>query len=139
MKKKSYGPMSLSRLVPIIFAFLLSSCYTLYTASEGEILLQYGEPEALKELTVNPVPNISIIDVRPENAYQKGHIPTAQNYPSSDFQKMLDQLSKETYLILYCETGGRAQAVIKKLEDKGYTRMLNWGGYTRWPYELVIE
>lgn len=138
-KKKSHGRFFLSLLVPIIFTFLLSSCYTLYTASEGEMLLQYGEPEALKELTLNPDPNILIIDVRPENAFQKGHIPTALNYPSSDFQMMLDELSTQTYLILYCETGGRAQAVIKKLEDKGYTRMLNWGGYTRWPYDLVIE
>jgi hypothetical protein len=29
--------------------------------------------------------------------------------------------------------------VINQLEDKGYTRMLNWGGYTRWPYDLVTE
>jgi len=134
-KKKVHRSFPLSLLVIISFAFLLSSCYTLYTASEGEVLLQYGEPEALKELTINPDPDILIIDVRPENAYQRGHIPTALNYPSSDFQKMLDQLSKESYLILYCETGGRAQAVINKLEDKGYTRMLNWGGYTRWPYQ----
>jgi len=32
--------------------------------------------------------------------------------------------------------GLRAEIVISKLEKEGYTRMMNWGGYTRWPYEL---
>ncbi len=49
----------------------------------------------------------------------------------------LDELPKSQYLIVYCETGGRAGIVISKLEKVGYTRMMNWGGYTRWPYELV--
>ena len=55
------------------------------------------------------------------------------------FEQRLDELPKEQYLILYCETGGRAQSVIKKLEEQGYTKMMNWGGFKRWPYEPAEE
>ena len=123
---------------PFILLFvLLMGCYEGYTGQEGEYLTKYLEPEHLKLLTENPDPSIWIIDVRPTRAYEKGHIPTAKSYPSSVIMDKLDELPKDVSLIIYCETGGRAQAVIKNLEDAGYTRMMNWGGYKRWPYELV--
>jgi rhodanese-related sulfurtransferase len=117
-------------------ALILTSCSEGYISSEGASLKKYLSPEKLKELTVKPDPNIWIIDVRPDSSYKSGHIPTAMSYPSSVIMNKLGEISKDKYLIVYCETGGRAQAVIKNLEKSGYTKMMNWGGYTRWPYEL---
>ena len=131
-KVKKLWPLLFLLFIPVI----LSGCNTKYTSKDGEVLLKYAEPEQLRELVENPKPDISIIDVRPESAYIKGHIPTALSYPSSGIQKMLDELSQDQYLIVYCETGGRAQGVISQLEENGYTKMMNWGGYTRWPWEL---
>ena len=91
----------------------------------------------LQELVDKPDSSIWIIDVRPASAYQKGHIPTAKSFPSSTILTRLAELSKDKYLILYCETGGRAYGVFKKLEKQGYTRLMVWGGVSRWPYELV--
>ncbi len=116
---------------------IVMSCSTGYTASEGDILEKYLEPESLLVLTQNPDPAIWIIDVRPGGAYDNGHIPTAKSFPSGEIMDRLEELPQTQYLIFYCETGGRAQMVIDKLEPRGYTRMLNWGGYTRWPYDLV--
>ena len=124
-------------LLWIIPFFLIVSCMTGKVSKDGAVLTQYLEPEQLKELTENPKDDIWIIDVRPVSAYAKGHIPTARNFSSSDVMNRLAELPKSQYLIVYCETGGRAGAVISKLEKKGYTRMMNWGGYTRWPYDLV--
>ena len=115
--------------------FLLAGCFEGYVSSEGEVLKQYLPPEKLQELVTNPDNSIWIIDVRPASAYQKGHIPTAKSFPFSEILSRLDEIPKDTYLIVYCETGGRAQGVIKKLEKQGYTRLMNWGGITRWPYE----
>jgi rhodanese-related sulfurtransferase len=116
----------------------MSGCYEGYISSEeAAILKEYLAPEKLKELTDNPRDTIWIIDVRPESAYNNGHIPTAKSYPSSVIIDRLDELPLTQYLILYCETGGRAQAVIKKLEENGYTKLMNWGGFTRWPYDFV--
>ena len=44
----------------------------------------------------------------------------------------LGEIPKTQYLILACETGGRAQSVAKKLEKKGYTRFMNWGATSRY-------
>lgn len=126
-------------LVFTAMIFAIFSCSTGYTSDNGTDLERYLEPESLLVLTQNPDSTIWIIDVRPASAYDNGHIPTAKSYPSSDIIGRLNELPKSQNLIFYCETGGRAQMVINQLEDKGYTRMLNWGGYTRWPYDLVTS
>jgi len=126
----------LRTLICIALIVMVLSCSTGYIASpEAEILKKYLEPEQLLQLTQDPDPDIWIIDVRPAAAYRSGHIPSAKNYPSSEIMKRLDEIPRSQYLIFYCETGGRAQSVIKKMEEKAYTLMMNWGGNTRWPYE----
>jgi rhodanese-related sulfurtransferase len=118
---------------------LLTGCLEGYVGSEGEVLKKYLPPEQLKVLVDNPDDSIWIVDVRPSSSYQKGHIPTAKSFPSSEILSRLDQIPKDQYLIVYCETGGRAQSVIKKLEKQGYTRLMNWGGIARWPYNRATN
>jgi len=115
-----------------VILIVLSGCYEGYTGDDGAMLRQYLEPAALKTLVDNPREDIWIIDVRPERSYQKGHIPTSKNFPSSEIMDRLDELPKTQYLILACETGGRAQAVANKLEKNGYTRFMNWGATSRY-------
>lgn len=133
MKKKMRLITSL--LVFPMLALFLAGCYEGYTGKEGDTLKKYLPPEELKALAENPLDSIWIIDVRPSNAFTRGHIPTAKSFPSSEILSRLDELPKDQYLILYCETGGRAQSVIRNLEKEGYTRHMNWGGFGRWNYE----
>ena len=125
------------RILWIIPVLMIVGCMTGNVSKDGAILKPYLEPAKLMELVENPRADIWIIDVRPSSAYAKGHIPTAKNFSSSEVMNRLDELPRNQYLIVYCETGIRAEIVISKLEKEGYTRMMNWGGYTRWPYELV--
>ena len=111
--------------------------FTGYVSKEGEILKQYLTSEKLKELIDSSDDSIWIIDVRPSSSYIAGHIPTARSFPSSDILSRLDEIPMDKYLIIYCETGGRAQVVIKMLAKKGYTKMMNWGSYKKWKYEYV--
>jgi rhodanese-related sulfurtransferase len=136
IQKKSYVGVVLVSFFALA-VLVLSGCFEGYVGSEGEVLKKYLPPEKLKELIANPDNSIWIIDVRPSSAYQKGHIPTAKSFPSSEILSRLGEIPKDTYLIMYCETGGRAQGVIKKLGKQGYTRLMNWGGMSRWPYEQV--
>ena len=115
---------------------MVAGCMTGNISKDGAMLKPYLEPAKLMELVENPRADIWIIDVRSSSDYAKGHIPTAKNFSSSEVMERLDGLPKSQYLIVYCETGIRAEMVISKLEKEGYTRMMNWGGYTRWPYEL---
>ena len=115
----------------------LGGCLEGYTGPDGAILLPYLDPVALQELTQNPNPDIWIIDVRSTAEYQAGHIPTALSYPSSEIESRLGELPLTQYLIVHCQTGGLAQAVITGvLEPNGYTRFMIWGGIMRWPYAL---
>ncbi|MBN2688910.1 MAG: rhodanese-like domain-containing protein [Deltaproteobacteria bacterium] len=115
----------------IVVAFI-AGCYEGYVGSEGTMLKQYLEPAKLKELVDKPRADIWIIDVRPESAFKKAHIPTAKNFPSGRIMERLSELPKTQYLIVTCETGGRAQMVIKRLEKAGYTRFMNWGANSRY-------
>ncbi|MCJ7545428.1 MAG: rhodanese-like domain-containing protein [Deltaproteobacteria bacterium] len=121
----------------LLVAFFLTGFYEGSVGSDGAVLKQYLPPEKLKELVDKPDSSMWIIDVRPASAYQKGHIPTATSFPSSTILTRLGELPKDQYLILYCETGVRAHRVMKQLEKQGYTRLMVWGGVSRWPYELV--
>lgn len=131
----------------IAFILLLIAIYLLIIApsfvgkigSEGEMLKSYIEPAELQKLIEEGNEDIWIIDVRPEKAYKKGHIPSAKSFPSSSIEERLAELPQDKYLIIYCETGGRVEVVIKKLEAHGYTRYMNWGGNSRWPYELEVN
>lgn len=117
----------------------LSACsfYEGYVSKGGEALKVYEAPEALQALIKAPNESITIIDVRPSSAYLDGHIPTAKSFPSGDIMSRLGELPPDRSYIIYCETGLRAQMVIGRLEKKGYTKLMNWGGYKRWPYPLV--
>ena len=77
-----------------------------------------------------------IVDVRPERKYNKGHIPTAINIPNGDVAASKENLPKDKKIIVYCETGGRAQAAAKnKMGPAGYTQIYNWGGFGKWEGE----
>ncbi len=130
---------SIGVLLGVIFLLAtgLAGCYEGYTGADGDILLAYLDPAALQALTQNPDPDIWLIDVRTNASYLGGHIPTALSFPSSEIASRLGELPLTQYLIVHCETGIRAQGVITDvLEPNGYTRFMNWGGVTRWPYAL---
>ena len=126
-------------LLTALIIFVLSACYKGYTTKDGKDLTKYLESKNLKKITDNENDSIIIIDVRPASAYKKGHIPSAKSFPSSNIEDNLDELPKNKNIILYCETGGRAQNVLKKLKKKGYKKMMNWGSYKNWEYELESE
>ena len=126
-------------IIVLLFSVVISSCFEGRTTDGGKTLKKYLEPEELKELIDSKNDSIWIIDVRPLSNYKKGHIPSAKSFPSSDILKRLEEIPKDKKLILHCETGGRAQMVLKKLKKKGYTKIMNWGSYKKWEYELVKE
>jgi rhodanese-related sulfurtransferase len=122
-------------LVVIVYLKAIAPSFVGRVGPEGSMLKQYLEPVELKKLTGEPAENVWIIDVRSAKAYQKGHIPTAKSFPSREIEANLNEIPRDHYLVLYCETGGRVQTIVKKLERHGYSRYMNWGGFSRWPYE----
>ena len=69
-----------------------------------------------------------IIDVREPFEYDSGHVKGALNIPIEDLRggaSALKNLDKNTELILYCRTGGRADASIQILRQMGFTNLIN--------------
>ena len=93
-------------------------------------------PEGLKKIIDSKDSKFAIVDVRPESAYDKGHIPTAINIPRGFISDTKNPPPKDKYLILYCYHGLTSPAAGERLQADGYKYIFVWGGIADWPYEL---
>lgn len=123
----------------IYWYFFHTPDYAGYHSGEGSELRKYSKPEELFLLSQEPKEEIWILDVREEELYVMGHIPTAKNFPYDEVEKWHSEIPLGIQLILYCDLSLKTQRVIDFLEQKGHTQMLNWGKYKRWSYPEVVE
>lgn len=144
MKEKSLFSKLTVVCFVVLFGYMSAGCEG-YTGPGWDLGPDLLDPDNLDAWIQNPDPtNIFIIDVRPSVAYIAGHIPTAYSFPSSEIASRLGEPplnDPNNYLIVYCETGGRAQLVVMNdLIPNGNTKVMNWGGVTKWTnagYSLV--
>lgn len=69
-----------------------------------------------------------IIDVREPFEYNMGHVSGALNIPPAELMagaKQLDNVAKDTELVLYCKTGSRSNVAIQILGQLGFTNLIN--------------
>ena len=69
-----------------------------------------------------------IIDVREPYEYSRGHVVGALNLPPSELlagAKQLQDVPKDTELVLYCISGSRSNISKNVLESMGYTNVIN--------------
>ncbi|MBN2528202.1 MAG: rhodanese-like domain-containing protein [Deltaproteobacteria bacterium] len=128
---------ALGMLTFVVFVMAACTGYDTFPTGESKGI---DDSESLKALIDSGATvgegEYRIVDVRPNRKYKKGHIPTAINIPNGDVAASGEDLPKDKKIILYCETGGRAQsAAKKKLAPAGYSRIYNWGGFGRWKGE----
>ena len=72
-----------------------------------------------------------IIDVRSETEFYSGHIENSLNIPLGDLPSKLDYLKdKDQAIITCCASGIRSAGAAKLLSDKGYTNVVNGGGWS---------
>lgn len=72
-----------------------------------------------------------VFDVRSAEEYQGGNLKNSINIPHDVIgEKIAEHVkSKDTKIVLYCRSGGRAGKAQKTLTDMGYTDVTNAGGY----------
>lgn len=110
-----------------------------YISSGGEKLKKYLAAEELLSMAREESEEIWILDVREEEYYLMGHIPGAKNFPHDKVEQWYTKIPKDKSLVLYCDLSLKTQNVIVFLEEKGYSKMLNWGKYKRWNLDEVVE
>ena len=93
------------------------------------------EPVSRKELLRRSKDNlVTVLDVRPSEEYEVGHIPGALNVPLDEIKKQLARLPKEQEIIAYCrgEYCVLAFEAVAALRKKGLTARRLEEGFPEW-------
>jgi ArsR family transcriptional regulator len=77
---------------------------------------------------------VTVLDGRPSEEYESGHIPGAINLPLKDLKKRLGKLRKEQEIIAYCRGPNCALAfeAVAELRKKGFKARRLEQGYPEW-------
>ena len=109
------------------------------TASENVSYQQITQEKA-KEMMQADDGHI-IVDVRRQDEYDSGHIPSAILIPNESIgteqPKELPDLDQ--VILIYCRSGRRSKEASQKLADMGYTHIYEFGGIIDWTGEIVKE
>ncbi len=75
----------------------------------------------------------TVIDVRPKNQFEKGHVPGARNYPLEVLPQESERIaSLKGDVAIICTCGRRSLAAVKQLATKGIKSILVEGGMKKW-------
>ncbi len=72
-----------------------------------------------------------LIDVRSAVEFSQGALSGAINMPINNFQHLKDDIDTAKPVLLYCRTGARSEMVKRYLEQLGFDRVHNIGGYRK--------
>lgn len=89
--------------------------------------------DALK--LIEESPEISILDIRPRDEFEREHVPGAENldYHGHEFQKKVENLDKDKIYLIYCKSGVRGCYFMDKMRDSGFKGAFNvLGGFVAW-------
>lgn len=77
---------------------------------------------------------VTVIDVRPPEEFQAGHLPGAVNIPLSQLEQRLADLPKNTEVVAYCRGPYcvLAYEAVSRLRDQGYKARRLQDGYPEW-------
>lgn len=82
---------------------------------------------------IQNTPNSLVIDVREPGEFKAGHIAGAVNYPLSQLNNRVENVTSDRRLFIYCQSGMRSRQAGRILSKKGYTNIVNLqGGFMSW-------
>jgi rhodanese-related sulfurtransferase len=79
-----------------------------------------------------------VLDVRPRDQYEAGHLIDARNVPSADLAQSVETLKKfrDKPVLTCCETGMTAGAAARTLREQGFNKVASLrGGLQAWRAE----
>ena len=78
-----------------------------------------------------------MIDVRTPGEFNSGHIEGAINIPYDVIDRKIGDHPKDKAIIVYCRSGSRSSVAKQKLEQAGYTDVVNGGSLHRMQKQLA--
>jgi adenylyltransferase/sulfurtransferase len=80
---------------------------------------------------------ITLLDVREPHEWDIARIERARLTPLSKFDSYISELKPDDEIYLYCYKGKRSMTALKKLQERGFTRLKSLaGGIDRWSQEV---
>lgn len=124
-------------LIIIVIALLLTGCTSSSPKGKGYRSVSMKEAMEMMEKETNYI----ILDVRTEGEYKAGHIPGAILLPNETIgSEQPSQLpDKEQLILVYCRSGNRSKQASAKLAKLDYTNIVEIGGISSWPGEIVTD
>ena len=80
-----------------------------------------------------------LLDVRTPPEYKKARIDGAKLIPVDELASRapVELSDKHMFILVYCQSGARADRAAKILKRMGYDNVYNFGGITGWPYGII--
>jgi rhodanese-related sulfurtransferase len=91
----------------------------------------------VKSDQVTDISEYQILDAREKEEFEVSHLPSAKwiGYDTFDL-KNVAMLEKNQPVLIYCTVGARSQEIGKKLQEAGFTKVVNlYGGIIQWSNE----
>ncbi|PZW39598.1 MULTISPECIES: rhodanese-like domain-containing protein [Mesonia] len=80
--------------------------------------------------------NVEILDVRTQEEWDEGYIPSAtliDIHQPQEFMDAVNQLDKSKEYYIYCRSGGRSAQACQILDQMGFENTYNLqGGFSNW-------
>ena len=96
-------------------------------------LLQHSVPEVLPMDCVTST-EVVYLDAREKKEYEVSHLPNARWVGYNTFKlKKVQDIDKNTPIVVYCTVGFRSEKIAEKLLNAGYSNVANlYGGIFEW-------
>lgn len=77
---------------------------------------------------------VALLDVRPEEEFEAGHLPEAINIPLAQLENMLDKLPRDREIVAYCRGPYcvLSHEAVQRLRQLGYRVRRFQEGYPEW-------
>ena len=126
-------------IILIILVVIIGGVIMLNKNTEKEITnqIQYVSMDEITTIMQENT-NYIILDARTIEEYNQGHIPNAICIPNETIdEKVTTKLpNKDQLILIYCRSGNRSKQAALKLQQLGYTNLVEFGGIIDWDGEI---
>ena len=122
-------------IILIILVVIIGGVIMLNKNTEKETTNQI-QYVSMNEITTIMQENINyiILDARTIEEYNEGHIPNAICIPNETIDETVTTKlpNKDQLILIYCRSGNRSKQAALKLQQLGYTNLVEFGGIIDW-------
>lgn len=126
-------------IILIILVVIIGGVIMLNKNTEKETInqIQYVSMEEITTIMQEST-NYIILDVRTIEEYNEGHIPNAICIPNETINETVTTKlpNKDQLILIYCRSGNRSKQAALKLQQLGYTNLVEFGGIIDWDGEI---